>query len=373
MERHGTPGKKAASGAHDLSVEYVALYMRVSSEDQAERGTIGAQRDFLRNFAQLYDLTVIDEYADDGVSGAVSLSQRLDGKRLLTDAQAGRFGSVLVYRVDRLGRSLTALLEAHTVLAQAGVTIRSATEPFDTSTPIGTFLFQLLGSLAELEKSTIAERMSMGRNRVAKDGRWTNGPIPFGYDLDQDRRLVPSTRIVPGLDMTEAEAARDIFERIADGSTTVEESRRFNALGVPTARRYSGNVTVKPEAAAKNWLPSRLNYMIRSTVYKGVHVFKSKSGPIERDVPALVDVATWERAQIQLQRNRSLPKGNEKRVYLLRGLITCNTCGANYVGFTSYHSKGSKGHYYRCGAQLGSELPVTLRPRATMFSSFNVL
>jgi hypothetical protein len=173
--------------------------------------------------------------------------------------------------------------------------------------------------------------------------------------------------------MTEAEAARDIFERIADGSTTVEESRRFNALGVPTARRYSGNVTVKPEAAAKNWLPSRLNYMIRSTVYKGVHVFKSKSGPIERDVPALVDVATWERAQIQLQRNRSLPKGNEKRVYLLRGLITCNTCGANYVGFTSYHSKGSKGHYYRCGAQLGSELPVTLRPRATMFSSFNVL
>jgi site-specific DNA recombinase len=127
----------------------VALYMRVSSEDQAERGTIGAQRDFLRQFAHLYSLSVVEEYEDDGITGTLPLSQRPAGRRLLDDARQGRFGCVLVYRGDQLGRSLTALLEAHTVLSQAGITIRSATEPFDTSTPIGTFLFQLLGSLAE--------------------------------------------------------------------------------------------------------------------------------------------------------------------------------------------------------------------------------
>src|SRR5206468_472433 len=137
----------------------VALYTRVSTEDQAERSAIQAQRDFLRSFAQLYSLTIAEEYADDGVTGTIPLSQRPEGRRLLQDVSTRRFNLVLVYRVDRLGRSLTALLDAHAALSKAGITIRSATEPFDTSTPIGTFLFQLLGSLAELEKSTITERM----------------------------------------------------------------------------------------------------------------------------------------------------------------------------------------------------------------------
>lgn len=105
------------------AVQRVALYMRVSSEDQAERGTIGAQRDFLRQFATLYSLPVREEYADDGVTGTLPLPQRPAERRLLDDALSGRFGCVLVYRVDRLGRSLMALLEAHTVLSQAGITI----------------------------------------------------------------------------------------------------------------------------------------------------------------------------------------------------------------------------------------------------------
>jgi site-specific DNA recombinase len=124
--------------------QHVALYMRVSSEDQADRGTIDAQRDFLRQFASLYQLPMADEYADDGVTGTLPLGERPEGRRLLQDAETGRFGCVLVYRLTRLGRSLKALIDAHDILSRFGVTIRSATEPFDTSTPIGTFLFQLL-------------------------------------------------------------------------------------------------------------------------------------------------------------------------------------------------------------------------------------
>jgi site-specific DNA recombinase len=179
-------GKSANEALAQATSERVALYSRVSTEDQTDRGTIQAQRAFLTDFARLYGLEIGGEYVDDGFSGTIALDHRPDGARLLEDARQGRFGTVLVYRLDRLGRSLTALLEAHMVLAAAGVTIRSATEPFDTSTPIGRFLFQLLGSLAELEKSTISERMSMGRDRVARAGKWTNGPIPFGYDLDAE-------------------------------------------------------------------------------------------------------------------------------------------------------------------------------------------
>ncbi len=173
-------------------VQRVALYARVSTEDQAERGTIDAQRTFLAKFAGLYQLDVADEYVDDGYSGTLALDQRPEGRRVLEDAGRGDFTTVLVYRLDRLGRSLRALLDAHDALERAGVTVRSATEPFDTSTPIGKFLFQLLASLAELEKSTIIERTTMGRDRVARLGKWTNGPVPAGYDLDGEGRPVPS-------------------------------------------------------------------------------------------------------------------------------------------------------------------------------------
>ena len=310
-------GKAPKQASHtQLATSQVALYMRVSSEDQAERGTIGAQRDFLRQFATLYSLPVVDEYEDDGVTGTLPLSQRPAGRRLLDDAQSGRFGCVLVYRVDRLGRSLTALLEAHTTLSQAGITIRSATEPFDTSTPIGTFLFQLLGSLAELEKSTIIERMTLGRDRIARDGKWTGGTIPLGYDLDTEGRLVPSTRLIPELGMTEAELVQDLFQRISEGSTSLAECHRLNALGVITARSYGNGKVVNVGAL---WRPSRLNKVLKNTVYTGVHALKSHRGHIARAVPPLVEQATWDAVQARLRANQCLPK---------TPCIVCISCGA---------------------------------------------
>src|SRR5689334_3404034 len=139
----------------------VACYARVSTEDQAERQTVAAQTEFLRRYCDLHQLPVAGVYVDDGVSGATPLDARPEGRRLLEDAEAGAFTVVLVYRLDRLGRSLTSLLAAHERLDKAGVAIRSGTEPFDTASPIGRFLFSLLGSMAELERATINERLTM--------------------------------------------------------------------------------------------------------------------------------------------------------------------------------------------------------------------
>jgi site-specific DNA recombinase len=334
----------------------IALYTRVSSEDQAERQTIVAQQDFLRNFCALMQLEIVAEYADDGVSGTLALPDRPQSRRMLDDAEAGRFDTVLVYRVDRLGRSLKALLSAHDALDRAGVTIRSATEPFDTASPIGTFLFQLLASLAELDRATIIERMVLGRNRVAKAGKWTGGPIPFGYALDADGCLTPSIQQVDGLDdLTEADVARSVFSNIAAGSSTVAEARRLNALGVSTERRYTSGKTV---VVADTWGASRVNAMVKNPVYAGRHVLKSRTGPIEREVPALVDPAVWERVQAQLIRNRTLATRNAKTRYLLRGLIRCGDCGA---GFTGAPAPGRPGAwYYRCRSQI-----EPLRPAST--------
>src|SRR3954468_13412875 len=89
----------AASGA---TTQAVALYARVSTEDQAERATIQSQLDFLRRYVDLHSLPVAGEYIDDGISGTVPLADRPEGQPLLQDAEAGQVGVVLVYRVDRL-------------------------------------------------------------------------------------------------------------------------------------------------------------------------------------------------------------------------------------------------------------------------------
>ena len=325
----------------------VALYARVSTEDQADRGTIQAQLDWLRRYCDLHGLEIAAEYVDDGISGTVPLDHRPDGHRLLLHAGGGSFATVILYRLDRLGRSLTSLLDAHAALEQAGVTVRSATEPFDTSTAIGKFLFQLLASLAELEKSTITERMTMGRDRVAKGGKWTGGPLSFGYDVTDGGDVVLSEHVVSALALTEAELARDIFQRIADGSGIVAEARRLQSLGVPNIRRYG-------KGLAKNggaWTARRISYMMRSPIYKGQLVLNSRHGRIERQVPPLVSPELWERARRQIERNRSLPPARRSQnVYLLRGLIDCEDCGAKFTGYPM-PSRGRTTHYYRCNSR----------------------
>jgi site-specific DNA recombinase len=242
-----------------------------------------------------------------------------------------------------LGRSLKALIEAHGELERAGVTIRSATEPFDTSSPIGRFVFQLLASLAELERSTIVERMTLGRDRVARAGRWLGGPVPLGYELRADGQLAPSERPVDGLAMTEAGLVRDVFERLAAGSTIMAEARRLNVLGVASIKRYQGDAAPRVGGA---WDRSRLSRLVKNPLYAGRAILRSRHGAIERAVPALVDLRTWERANAQLQLNRRYPvESASRRRYLLRGKIVCDKCGSAYSGVTT-----ERYAYYRCNS-----------------------
>jgi site-specific DNA recombinase len=345
----------------------VALYARVSTEDQAERQTVDMQTDFLRRYCDLHELPVAGVYVDDGVSGTVPLTERPAGGRLLADAAEGRFGAVLVYRLDRLGRNLRALLDAHDRLDRLGIAIRSTTEPFDTATPIGQFLFQLLGSLAELEKSTIIERTTLGRDRVARAGKWTNGSVPFGYDLDDAGRLVPSARLLPHGE-AEADVVRDVYRRVALGATLITETRRLEALGVPSILRWPGG---RPDVLRHRWWPPHLHRMLVNPVYKGEYTLNSRNGPVPMPVPALVTPELWERAQLAMTRNRDLSKAVGARDYLLRGLVRCRTegatgpvCGRTYVGApgSARRRDGSQRLYYHCsGSRAHSQAPD--RPR----------
>jgi site-specific DNA recombinase len=274
----------------------------------------------------------------------VPLERRPEGSRLLQDAEAGRFGSVVIYRLDRLGRDLRVTMDAHDALQIHGVALRSSTEQLDTSSPNGRMIFQIMGSFSELEKSTITERTVAGRRRVAREGRYTGGAIPLGYDVDEHKRFIPSARIVPTIGMTEAELVRDIFQRIADGATLTNVAAHLTALGVSCHARYGGSAGKIVEATGR-WSFSSLGKLLHNPAYKGEGIFRWKGGEVIRPMPVLVDRELWQRAQDAMTRNRSLSRKNAKRDYWLRGLIHCGTCGAAYIGTTSNGTRK-----YRCSA-----------------------
>src|SRR4051794_12807634 len=126
------------------SIKPIAVYCRVSTDEQQEAQTIRNQVGYAERWADLNKVAVYDYYLDDGVSGTIPLHRRGDGARLLADARNGRIGAVVVYRLDRLGRSLRVILDGVAELEGLGVALRLMTEPFDTATPIGRFVLQLL-------------------------------------------------------------------------------------------------------------------------------------------------------------------------------------------------------------------------------------
>src|ERR671916_2046667 len=198
-----------STNGHGSKPERVALYMRVSSEEQRDRETIQIQREFLEQYRRLYELDVADVYEDDGVSGTIPLHERPGGRRLLEDAKEGKFSAVLVYKLDRLGRRLLVIVDAHDRLETSGVSLRSATEPIDTSNPGGRLIFQMLASFAAYDRESILERTRAGVTRAFRRGTQM-GFLPFGYRTNEGGEL----EIVA----EEAELIREIIEEVADGS-----------------------------------------------------------------------------------------------------------------------------------------------------------
>ena len=126
----------------------VAIYLRVSTEEQRERQSIATQRDFGQRYTDLHTLPVFRVYADEGVSGTVPLEKRPEGSQILRDARQRKFDQLLVYKLDRLGRDTRLILNAVAELEKHGVRVRSMTEEFDTASETGRLMLTMLSGFA---------------------------------------------------------------------------------------------------------------------------------------------------------------------------------------------------------------------------------
>ncbi len=341
------------------------VYMRVSTEEQRDRQSIATQRDFAERFCGRENVEIIDFYADDGVSGTVPLDQRPEGARLFRDARAKAFDTVLVYKLDRVGRESLLILRAVYELQELGVAVKSMTESIEADTPEGEFSLTILSGVATLERKNILRRSAAGTERLVREGAWVGGVAPYGYQVKgrhREARLVVSEEPVAGTKMTEADVIRLMFRMAGDeGKSCLVIAETLNQMGIPAApQRPDGeNVRgVRRRGLAARWRDNRVQYMLRSTTYKGVHFYgrrPKKRGRkrelFERKVAAIVDEALWDRTQATLHRNRLYCRRNSHRTYLLRGLMKCAHCGWTYIGtvYTSAHR--AERPYYVCGGR----------------------
>ncbi|MBP2635481.1 MAG: recombinase [Firmicutes bacterium] len=321
------------------------LYPRVSTEDQAEKGNIETQIQFGIKYCDLHEIPLQEIYKDDGVSGTIPFHERPEGSRLIEAAKTGKIKTVLVYKLDRLGRTARVILNAIYDLEQYGVQVRSMTEPFDTSTPAGRFALTILAGVADLDRTTTLERLWLGAQRWAREGKWLGGIVPYGYYLNEDGYLEINENPIQGFDMSEASVIRLIYQLITEQRlSTIKIADYLNALALPPSYVIHGRQLRKGkrlENTSGKWNPGRIRNMIVNSTYMGTHHYGKRSKKdreiITREVPAIISEETWQQAQQVLDDNRLEATRYAKRHYLLRSLVKCNCCGLNFSG-TAYPS-----------------------------------
>src|SRR2546428_32829 len=223
------PTPKADSPPH--ASKRVALYSRVSTEDQARQGfSLAAQARRLHSFAHAQRWTVSGEYVDDGYSGRDL--RRPEYGRMLTERD--RWDAILVLKMDRIHRNSRHFMGMMDDLARWGKDFVSATESLDTSTATGRFVADMLQRIAQLESEQTGERVLMGMREAVEEGKFLGMSNPYGYRYDSaSKNLI----VVPA----EAEVVREIYRLRGGGNTLREISENLNARGVPTkhGRRWS--------------------------------------------------------------------------------------------------------------------------------------
>jgi site-specific DNA recombinase len=359
----------------------VAVYLRVSGEDQRRKGTIENQRPDLDRYLAAYGLMPYGWYQDEAVSGKwVPFPERPQGRRLLADAQAGHVGLVLVWRLDRLGRNAYEVLGAVRLLEAAGARLVSLKEQFDTREAAGRLMLGVLASVAEFEWESILERSEAGtlRKLARADGAgWMGGRVPYGYRVagkEGNARLILDDTplgIPDSPQLTAADVVRLIYQ------LTVEEQQsarviadKLNAMGVPTAFARRGLTRFRHRAVDKPvlhlWQGFSVTSILRNPTYRGQREFGKRARHTLHQkistypVPALVSVETWDAAQRVLHSHRFWTVRNEEKTrdFLLAGMLVCATCGRHYIGHGARYSCIGRVHAARI---YGSALAATRR------------
>lgn len=322
----------------------VAIYVRVSTDIQAEEGySLDAQLGRCKAYADSQGWEVVVTYIEEGES-AKDLN-RTEIKRMLSDASAGLFDVLLVYRLDRLTRSVRDLHSLMDLFERQNIKFRSATELYDTTTAMGRLFINIVASLAEWERSNLGERVRFGKEQQVKEGGWPGGPVPFGYEWDgETMHLVPNEYVI----------LRELRRLYMAGNGLRGVALALNLKGM---HRRDGGL----------WGYENVKYTLQNPLYAQIIRFggKDASGKYrgnrrghkddstiygQSNFPIVYTKEEYEE-HIKVMNKRETHRPSAKATYWFTGVLRCSRCGSKMKG-TTLRSKRKKGMYevvmYRC-------------------------
>jgi len=339
----------ASNGAPNGQIR-CAIYTRKSSEEglDQEFNSLDAQRESAEAFIasqKAEGWTVLDNrYDDGGFSGGSMERPALD--RLLRDIEKGKVDCVVVYKVDRLSRSLLDFSRIMETFDKHDVSFVSVTQQFNTTHSMGRLTLNILLSFAQFEREIIGERI---RDKIAaqkRKGKWAGGVPVLGYDVD---RSGPSPRLV--VNAKEATRVREIFRLYLE---------KESLLAVVTTLREKGWVNKRRVTKTGKQLGGRpfdkatLHHLLVNPVLIGK--IKHKDALYDGEHEPIVDVEVFNKVQALLKNNGRSGGVEVRNKYgaLLRGLIRCSSCGTAMTHTFSGDIKRKKKayRYYRCTSAI---------------------
>lgn len=282
----------------------VALYTRVSTEEQARHGlSMAEQLETLRRFALSQGYTISGEYSDPGISARKRYTRRPGLSRLLQDVQARKFDLILFIKLDRWVRSVRDYYQVQDILDSAGVSWKAVLEDYETVTASGRLKVNIMLSVAQDEADRTSERIKFVLDAKKAKGLRTNGRCPLGF-LVEDSRMVP--------DPASYDIALQMFPQFVRLRSANAVRHWLAQQGFPrcynTVRRYLSNPAYIPHVSPEDW-------------------------KMTQDILA--------------QRAQRCASDKPDRVYLFSGLLFCAECGKGLNSDTTI-AHGQEYRYYRC-------------------------
>ena len=307
-----------------------AVYCRVSSDEGLDQAfnSIDAQKEsghaFIKSQAHEGWISVVDDYDDPAYSGGNMERPAL--RRLLRDVEDGKVDIIVVYKIDRLSRSLADFAKMVDIFDRHGVSFSAVTQQINSATSMGRLMLNVLLSFAQFEREVTSERIRDKFAASAAKGMWMGGPVPLGYRVENRRLLIAPD---------EAELVRRLFRMYAADPHVTGITQMLMAEGVTTRR-------------GKLFCKQTIHKLFHNRIYLGEIVHKGKSFPGQHE--GIITQAEWDAVHSVLATDKNMRRTinltRQSPPALLRGLVYAPTGSRMVPSYTVKTKSGGKRYRY---------------------------
>lgn len=305
------------------------IYARYSSDNQSEE-SIQAQLRACNEYAERNHINIVHEYIDRAQSARSD--KRANFQQMIADSKKHAFEAVIVHKLDRFSRDRYDHAIYRKKLRDNGVKLISVLENLDDS-PESVVLESVLEGFSEYYSKNLARETRKGLKETALKAKFTGGVPPLGYDLDADHNYV--------INEIEAQAVRDIFQAVLDGTGYTALMQDLNRRGVKTKfGRPFGKTSFHDILKNKKYIGTYIYYPVGTAKEK-----KSEPIVIEDAIPAIIDKKTFWEVQEIMQKRKQTGRNSAIEPFLLSGVLICGECGGAMTGHRQHRGKYN---YYEC-------------------------